>query len=138
MILTKAKLIIGSVSVLVIGGLIFGAYWYVNNLNSQIAELSATNEKLYIESKTLSETLDNQTNYIEDLVKDINDLNKSKSELEMNQRKNEILIKNQKNTINKLNNDMLIKKRTLLEKKINKGTKKVFEDIEEIFNNEND
>lgn len=134
MIIKKAKLIIGLLSTVFIVSAVAAGYFYVTNLNNQITELSTTNERLYTETKTLSNTLDNQTKYVDDLIKDINILNKSKSQLESKQKKNEILIKNQKNTINKLNDNMLIKKRTLLESKINKGTKKVFTDIEGIFN----
>ncbi len=132
--ITKTKIIIGLLSTIFIISAVAAGYFYITNLNNQITELSTTNERLYTETKTLSNTLDNQTKYVDDLIKDINILNKSKSQLESKQKKNEILIKNQKNTINKLNDNMLIKKRTLLESKINKGTKKVFTDIEVIFN----
>lgn len=134
--LTKIKLIITAFVLATLGLLSFAVYSYVNNLNNQIIDLTTTNERLHIETKTLAKTLDEQTLYVDELVNDIHILHNSKTELEKKLKANEIEIKSKVNTINKLNQEMLIRKSKMLEDRINKGTKKVFDEIEGVFKNE--
>ena len=134
--LTKIKLTISAIILVALGFGSFSIYSYVNNLNNQIIDLTETNERLHTETKTLAKTLDEQTLYVDELVNDIHILHNSKTELEKKLKANEIDIKSKVNVINKLNEEMLIRKSKMLEDRINKGTKKVFDEIEGVFKNE--
>ncbi len=123
------KLIIASVVV----ALILGLSVYIKILSTEVEKAELINKNLLSKTESLSNDLTEQTKSIQKMIKEKDQLvdnniklNKSVSELKTKK-------KEKTKTINKLNEVMLLKKRTLLESKINKATKKVFEDIENEF-----
>ena len=109
-----------------IGGVGYGAYYYYKDTQARIAVLTENSAKLEQATNTQKQTIDT---LVEDAAK-FRVLNKElNTKLESaNDYKNTLIDKLRKHNLAKLS----LKKPGLVEKKINAGTKKLFESFEEI------
>ena len=109
-----------------IGGVCYGAYYYYKDTQARIAVLTENSAKLEQATNTQKQTIDT---LVEDAAK-FRVLNKElNTKLEAaNEYKNTLIDKLRKHDLAKLS----LKKPGLVEKKINAGTKKLFESFEEI------
>ena len=109
-----------------LGGVGYGAYYYYTDTQARIAILTENSAKLEQAASTQKQTIDV---LIADAAK-FNELNKElNTKLEAaNDYKNTLIDKLRKHNLAKLS----LKKPGLVEKKINAGTKKLFESFEEI------
>ena len=116
----------------VIGGVGYGAYYYYKDTQARIAILTENSAKLEQAASTQKQTIDV---LIADAAK-FNELNKElNTRLEAaNDYKNTLIDKLRKHDLAKLS----LKKPGLEERKINAGTKKLFESFEEISAIESD
>ena len=116
----------------VIGGVGYGAYHYYKDTQARIAILTENSAKLEQAASTQKQTIDV---LIADAAK-FNELNKElNTRLEAaNDYKNTLIDKLRKHDLAKLS----LKKPGLVERKINAGTKKLFESFEEISAIESD
>ncbi len=116
----------------VIGGVGYGAYYYYKDTQARIAILTENSAKLEQAASTQKQTIDV---LIADAAK-FNELNKElNTRLEAaNDYKNTLIDKLRKHDLAKLS----LKKPGLVERKINAGTKKLFESFEEISAIESD
>ena len=110
----------------VIGGVGYGAYYYYKDTQARIAILTENSAKLEQAASTQKQTIDV---LIADAAK-FNELNKElNTRLEAaNDYKNTLIDKLRKHDLAKLS----LKKPGLVEKTINRGTKKLFESFEDI------
>ena len=109
-----------------VGGVIYGAYYYYNDTQARIAILTENSAKLEQATNTQKQTIDT---LVEDAEK-FRELNKDlniKLEAAHNY-KNTLIDKLRKHNLAKLS----LKKPGLVEKKINRGTKKLFESFEKL------
>ena len=115
-----------------LGGVGYGAYYYYTDTQARIAILTENSAKLEQAASTQKQTIDV---LIADAAK-FNELNKElNTKLEAaNDYKNTLIDKLRKHNLAKLS----LKKPGLVEKKINAGTKKLFESFEEISAIESD
>ena len=109
-----------------IGGVGYGAYYYYTDTQARIAILTENSAKLEQAASTQKQTIDV---LIADAAK-FNELNKElNTKLEAaNDYKNTLIDKLRKHDLAKLS----LKKPGLVEKKINRGTKKLFESFEKL------
>ena len=109
-----------------IGGVLYGGYYYYKDTQARIAILTENSAKLEQATNTQKQTIDT---LVEDAAK-FRVLNKElNTKLEAaNDYKNTLIDKLRKHNLAKLS----LKKPGLVEKKINAGTKKLFESFEEI------
>ena len=109
-----------------IGGVGYGAYYYYKDTQARIAVLTENSAKLEQATNTQKQTIDT---LVEDAAK-FQELNRElNTKLESaNDYKNTLIDKLRKHNLAKLS----LKKPGLVEKKINAGTKKLFESFEEI------
>ena len=109
-----------------LGGVGYGAYYYYTDTQARIAILTENSAKLEQAASTQKQTIDV---LIADAAK-FNELNKElNTKLEAaNDYKNTLIDKLRKHDLAKLS----LKKPGLVEKTINRGTKKLFESFEEI------
>ena len=109
-----------------IGGVGYGAYYYYTDTQARIAILTENSAKLEQATSAQKQTIDT---LIEDAAK-YNELNKElNTKLEAaNDYKNTLIDKLRKHNLAALS----LKKPGLVERKINNGTKKLFESFEEI------
>ena len=109
-----------------IGGVLYGGYYYYKDTQARIAVLTENSAKLEQATNTQKQTIDT---LVEDAAK-FRVLNKElNTKLEAaNDYKNTLIDKLRKHNLAKLS----LKKPGLVEKKINAGTKKLFESFEEI------
>ena len=109
-----------------LGGVLYGGYYYYKDTQNRIAVLTENSAKLEQATNTQKQTIDT---LVEDAAK-FRVLNKElNTKLEAaNEYKNTLIDKLRKHDLAKLS----LKKPGLVEKKINAGTKKLFESIEEI------
>ena len=109
-----------------VGGVIYGAYYYYNDTQARIAILTENSAKLEQATNTQKQTIDT---LVEDAEK-YRELNKElNTRLEAaNDYKNTLIDKLRKHDLAKLS----LKKPGLVERKINAGTKELFESFEEI------
>ena len=115
-----------------IGGVGYGAYYYYKDTQARIAVLTENSAKLEQATNTQKQTIDT---LVEDAAK-FRVLNKElNTKLEAaNEYKNTLIDKLRKHDLAKLS----LKKPGLVERKINAGTKKLFESFEEISAIESD
>ena len=109
-----------------IGGVGYGAYYYYKDTQARIAVLTENSAKLEQATNTQKQTIDT-------LVSDAKKYGELNRELNTNLEsandyKNTLIDKLRKHNLAKLS----LKKPGLVEKKINAGTKKLFESFEEI------
>jgi len=109
-----------------VGGVIYGAYYYYNDTQARIAILTENSAKLEQATNTQKQTIDT---LVEDAEK-YRELNKElNTKLEAaNEYKNKLIGKLRKHNLAKLS----LQKPGLVEKKINNGTKKLFESLEKL------
>ena len=109
-----------------IGGVGYGAYYYYKDTQARIAVLTENSAKLEQATNTQKQTIDT---LVSD-AKKYGELNRElNTKLESaNDYKNTLIDKLRKHNLAKLS----LKKPGLVEKKINAGTKKLFESFEEI------
>ena len=109
-----------------VGGVVYGGYYYYKDTQARIATLTENSVKLEQATKTQKQT-------IETLVADAKKFEELNKELNIkldkaNDYKNTLIAKLHKHNLTKLS----IKKPGLVEKKINRGTKKLFESLEKL------
>ena len=109
-----------------VGGVIYGAYYYYNDTQARIAILTENSAKLEQATNTQKQTIDT---LVEDAEK-YRELNKDLNiKLEAaNEYKNKLIGKLRKHDLAKLS----MQKPGLVEKKINNGTKRLFKSFEEL------
>ena len=109
-----------------IGGVGYGAYYYYKDTQARIAVLTENSAKLEQAANTQKQTIDT---LVEDAAK-YRELNKElNTKLEAaNEYKNKLIGKLRKHDLAKLS----MQKPGLVEKKINNGTKKLFESLEKL------
>ena len=109
-----------------LGGVLYGGYYYYKDTQARIAVLTENSAKLEQATNTQKQTIDT---LVEDAAK-FRVLNKElNTKLEAaNEYKNTLIDKLRKHDLAKLS----LKKPGLVERKINAGTKKLFESFEEI------
>ena len=109
-----------------LGGVLYGGYYYYKDTQNRIAVLTENSAKLEQATNTQKQTIDT---LVEDAAK-FRVLNKElNTKLEAaNEYKNTLIDKLRKHDLAKLS----LKKPGLVERKINAGTKKLFESFEEI------
>ena len=109
-----------------VGGVIYGAYYYYNDTQARIAILTENSAKLEQATNTQKQTIDT---LVEDAEK-YRELNKDLNiKLEAaNEYKNKLIGKLRKHDLAKVS----MQKPGLVEKKINNGTKKLFESLEKL------
>ena len=120
------KIYIMIVVIGLIGGVLYGGYYYYKDTQARIAILTENSAKLEQATNTQKQTIDT---LVEDAAK-FRVLNKElNTKLEAaNDYKNTLIDKLRKHDLAKLS----LKKPGLVERKINAGTKKLFESFEEI------
>tara|TARA_B100001013_G_C24601961_1_gene439304 strand:- start:960 stop:1349 length:390 start_codon:yes stop_codon:yes gene_type:complete len=109
-----------------IGGVGYGAYYYYKDTQARIATLTENSAKLEVAAQTQKQTIDT-------LVADAKKFEKLNSELNIklnraNEYRDTLIGKLRKHNLQALS----MKKPGLVEKKINNGTKKLFESFESI------
>ena len=109
-----------------VGGVVYGGFYYYKDTQARIAILTENSAKLEQATNTQKQTIDT---LVEDAEK-YRELNKElNTKLEAaNDYKNTLIDKLRKHDLAKLS----LKKPGLVERKINSGTKKLFESFEEI------
>ena len=109
-----------------LGGVGYGAYYYYKDTQARIATLTENSAKLEQATNTQKQTIDT---LVEDAAK-FRELNKELNiKLDAaNNYKNTLIDKLRKHNLAKLS----LKKPGLVEKKINRGTKKLFESFEKL------
>ena len=109
-----------------VGGVVYGGYYYYKDTQSRIQTLTENNSKLEIATQQ-------QENTINTLVEDRKKFEKLNNELQTkldnaNQYKDKLIDKLRKHDLAKLS----MKKPGLVEKRINNGTKKLFRSLENL------
>ena len=109
-----------------VGGVVYGGYYYYKDTQARIATLTENSVKLEQATKTQKQT-------IETLVSDAKKFEELNRELNIkldkaNDYKNNLIDKLRKHNLAKLS----LKKPGLVEKKINRGTKKLFDSFEKL------
>ena len=109
-----------------VGGVIYGAYYYYNDTQARIAILTENSAKLEQATNTQKQTIDT---LVEDAEK-FRELNKDLNiKLEAaNEYKNKLIGKLRKHDLAKLS----MQKPGMVEKRINNGTKRLFESLEKL------
>ena len=109
-----------------IGGVLYGGYYYYKDTQARIAVLTENSAKLEQATNTQKQTIDT---LVEDATK-YRELNKElNTKLEAaNNYKNTLIDKLRKHDLAKLS----LKKPGLVERRINNGTKKLFDSLEEL------
>ena len=109
-----------------IGGVLYGGYYYYKDTQARIAVLTENSAKLEQATNTQKQTIDTLVEYAtkyRELNKELN------TKLEAaNDYKNTLIDKLRKHDLAKLS----LKKPGLVEKRINNGTKKLFKSLEEL------
>ena len=109
-----------------VGGVVYGGFYYYKDTQARIAILTENSAKLEQATNTQKQTIDT---LVEDAEK-YRELNKElNTKLEAaNEYKNKLIGKLRKHNLAKLS----LQKPGLVEKKINNGTKKLFESLEKL------
>ena len=120
------KVYIGIIVFGLVGGAVYGGYYYYKDTQARIQVLTENNSKLELAAKTQTQTIDT-------LVKDAQKYASLNNELQSrldsaNDYKNELISKLRKHDLARLS----LQKPGLVEEKINNGTKRLFEKFERI------
>ena len=115
-----------------VGGAVYGGYYYYKDTQARIQVLTESNSKLELAAKTQTQTIDT-------LVKDAQKYASLNNELQSrldsaNDYKNELIGKLRKHDLARLS----LQKPGLVEEKINNGTKRLFEKFERITSADTD
>lgn len=109
-----------------VGGAVYGAKYYYDSTQARIAQLQENNAKLEVANQTNQATINRMT---EDAVALESQNQQLQKEIqEASKYKDELIAKLQKHDLSRLS----LQKPGLIEKRINDGTKKVFDDLERI------
>ena len=126
------KVYIGIIVFGLVGGVVYGGYYYYKDTQARIQVLTENNSKLELAAKTQTQTIDT-------LVKDAQKYASLNNELQLrldsaNDYKNELISKLRKHDLARLS----LQKPGLVEEKINNGTKRLFEKFENITSADTD
>ena len=120
------KVYIGIIVFGLVGGVVYGGYYYYKDTQARIQILTENNSKLEVAAQTQNQTIDT---LVQDAQKYASLNNELQSRLDSaNDYKNELIGKLRKHDLARLS----IQKPGLVEKKINNGTQKLFETFETI------
>lgn len=111
-----------------LGGVLYGAKYYYDSTQATIATLRENNAKLEVVAKSNQQTIDTLQSNANRLAEENIALQGKMKEAEAY--REELIGKLQKHNLSKLS----LEKPGLIEKRINNGTKKVFDDLESLTN----
>jgi hypothetical protein len=115
-----------------VGGAVYGGYYYYKDTQARIQVLTENNSKLELAAKTQTQTIDT---LVQDAQKYASLNNELQSRLDSaNDYKNELIGKLRKHDLARLS----LQKPGLVEEKINNGTKRLFEKFERITSADTD
>ena len=115
-----------------VGGAVYGGYYYYKDTQARIQVLTENNSKLELAAKTQTQTIDT---LVQDAQKYASLNNELQSRLDSaNDYKNELIGKLRKHDLARLS----LQKPGLVEEKINNGTKRLFEKFENITSTDTD
>ena len=115
-----------------VGGAVYGGYYYYKDTQARIQVLTENNSKLELAAKTQTQTIDT---LVQDAQKYASLNNELQSRLDSaNDYKNELIGKLRKHDLARLS----LQKPGLVEDKINNGTKRLFEKFERITSADTD
>ena len=114
-----------------VGGAIYGAKYYYDSTQARIAQLQENNAKLTVANETNQATINRMAQDAVQLEAQNQQL--SKDLQEASKYKDELIAKLQKHDLSRLS----IQKPGLIEKRINDGTKKVFDALESLSGGSN-
>ena len=115
-----------------VGGAVYGGYYYYKDTQARIQVLTENNSKLELAAKTQTQTIDT---LVQDAQKYASLNNELQSRLDSaNDYKNESIGKLRKHDLARLS----LQKPGLVEEKINNGTKRLFEKFERITSADTD
>ena len=115
-----------------VGGAVYGGYYYYKDTQARIQVLTENNSKLELAAKTQTQTIDT---LVQDAQKYASLNNELESRLDSaNDYKNELIGKLRKHDLARLS----LQKPGLVEEKINNGTKRLFEKFERITSADTD
>ena len=126
------KVYIGIIVFGLVGGAVYGGYYYYKDTQARIQVLTENNSKLELAAKTQTQTIDT---LVQDAQKYASLNNELQSRLDSaNDYKNELIGKLRKHDLARLS----LQKPGLVEEKINNGTKRLFEKFENITSTDTD
>ena len=115
-----------------VGGAVYGGYYYYKDTQARIQILTENNSKLEVAAQTQNQTIDT---LVQDAQKYASLNNELQSRLDSaNDYKNELIGKLRKHDLARLS----LQKPGLVEEKINNGTKRLFEKFENITSTDTD
>ena len=115
-----------------VGGAVYGGYYYYKDTQARIQVLTENNSKLEVAAQTQNQTIDT---LVQDAQKYASLNNELQSRLDSaNDYKNELIGKQRKHDLARLS----LQKPGLVEEKINNGTKRLFEKFERITSADTD
>ena len=115
-----------------VGGAVYGGYYYYKDTQARIQVLTENNSKLEVAAQTQNQTIDT---LVQDAQKYASLNNELQSRLDSaNDYKNELIGKLRKHDLARLS----LQKPGLVEEKINNGTKRLFEKFENITSTDTD
>ena len=115
-----------------VGGVVYGGYYYYKDTQARIQVLTENNSKLEVAAQTQNQTIDT---LVQDAQKYASLNNELQSRLDSaNDYKNELIGKLRKHDLARLS----LQKPGLVEEKINNGTKRLFEKFENITSTDTD
>ena len=126
------KVYIGIIVFGLVGGAVYGGYYYYKDTQARIEILTENNSKLEVAAQTQNQTIDT---LVQDAQKYASLNNELQSRLDSaNDYKNELIGKLRKHDLARLS----LQQPGLVEEKINNGTKRLFEKFENITSTDTD
>ena len=126
------KVYIGIIVFGLVGGVVYGGYYYYKDTQARIQILTENNSKLEVAAQTQNQTIDT---LVQDAQKYASLNNELQSRLDSaNDYKNELIGKLRKHDLARLS----LQQPGLVEEKINNGTKRLFEKFENITSTDTD
>ena len=126
------KVYIGIIVFGLVGGAVYGGYYYYKDTQARIQVLTENNSKLEVAAQTQNQTIDT---LVQDAQKYASLNNELQSRLDSaNDYKNELIGKLRKHDLARLS----LQQPGLVEEKINNGTKRLFEKFENITSTDTD
>lgn len=126
------KVYIGIIVFGLVGGVVYGGYYYYKDTQARIQVLTENNSKLEVAAQTQNQTIDT---LVQDAQKYASLNNELQSRLDSaNDYKNELIGKLRKHDLARLS----LQQPGLVEEKINNGTQRLFETFENITSTDTD
>ncbi len=126
------KVYIGIIVFGLVGGVVYGGYYYYKDTQARIQILTENNSKLEVAAQTQNQTIDT---LVQDAQKYASLNNELQSRLDSaNDYKNELIGKLRKHDLARLS----LQQPGLVEEKINNGTQRLFETFENITSTDTD